>query len=372
MAREQQILAYLESVVYYGRSGFAAWVIRHLLYLLSSLYSASVKFYIFLVNSGIRKKHRLSKPVISIGNITVGGTGKTPVVQYTVRELLFLGARPAILSYGYGSALAGRYGVVSDRNNVILDASTGGDEPVMLAESLPGVPVIVCKHRHISGSKAVSDFDADILVLDDGFQVWKLHRDLDIVLLGADNLFDNGRTLPAGKLREPISSLYRAGCIIVTGCKDMDSRDHASSMINGAGISAPVFFSVYTPTTFKSLSDEISCKVDDLRNRKVFAVSSIGNPSSFENTLESTGVQIVGTHRFLDHHAYTIDDALEISSNAVATSADMIVTTMKDAVKLRQFVFDIPVYALDIELVLSDKEGFRKLISDTLKRSSGL
>lgn len=367
MPREQRMLAYLESVVYDNRSGPAAWLIRHLLSLLSSIYSASIKLYIFFFDSGIRKRHRLGRPVISIGNITVGGTGKTPVVQYVVRELLSVSKRPAILSYGYGSALAGRYGVVSDRDHVILDASMAGDEPVMLAESLPGCPVIVCRHRHISGKRAISEFDADVLVLDDGFQVWKLHRDLDIVLLAADNLFDNGRTLPAGKLREPISALKRVGCIIVTGCGDPEFRENAAERIRNSGVDSPIFYAEYIPQAFIELSSGRVHDSDILRGNRVLAVSSIGNPSSFEKTLESTGAQMVGTHKYPDHHMYTEDDVSEIMSDAISASADVIVTTMKDAVKLTEFLFDLPVYVLTIKVSLSDKDEFRELLTKIMR-----
>lgn len=369
MSREQRILAFLESVVYDKRPGFTACIVRGLLNALSSIYAASIRFYLFLFSAGIKKKYRLSKPVISIGNITVGGTGKTPVVKYVVKELLSLGAKPAVLSYGYGSALAGSYGVVSDRTHVILDASIGGDEPVMLAESLPGIPVIVCKHRHISGTKAITEYDADSLVLDDGFQVWKLYHDLDIVLLAADNLFDNGHTLPAGKLREPISSLQRAGCIIVTGCKDIESRDKVKSVIKDAGITVPLFFSEYAPSLLVLLNDNSAHAIDEIKGRKVFAVSSIGNPSSFEKTLESIDARLVGVSRYMDHHVYTKDNISDIESKALAASADMVVTTMKDAVKLRQFESSIPVFALEIKLSLSEKDQFRKLISNVIKQS---
>lgn len=369
MSREKQILTYLESVVYDKRPGFAAWFICCLLNSLSCIYAVSIKFYIFLFNSGIRKRHRLSKPVISIGNITVGGTGKTPVVQYIVRKLITLGANPAVLSYGYGGTLSGAYGVVSDAQHVILDASTAGDEPVMLAESLPRTPVIVCKHRHVSGNKAISEFDADVLILDDGFQVWKLYRDFDIVLLSADNLFDNRHTLPAGKLREPISSLYRAGCIIITGCKDANSRNQSASQIKEAGICIPIFFAEYVPTALILPGDGSKCTIEELKGKNVFAVSSIGNPLSFEKTLESIGTQIVGTLRYPDHHVYTQDDITDIRMKAITVSADMIITTMKDAVKLKRFAFDKPVFALEIEIALSNEDEFLELMSNAIKKS---
>lgn len=368
MPREQRMLGYLEDVVYGRRRGITASIVRALLGSFSCLYSVSIRFYLWLFDSGIRRKHRLNRPVISVGNITVGGTGKTPVVQYIARELLSLGCHPAVLSYGYGGALAGGFGVVSDKSGVLLNASTAGDEPVMLAESLPGVPVLVCKHRYISGRTAISDHGADALILDDGFQVWKLHRDLDIVLLSADGLFDNGRTLPAGRLREPVSSLNRAGCIIVTSCTDDNSQEMIKDRIRRLCAGVPVFFAAYRPDALIPLSGGRAEGVDALGRRRAFAVSSIGNPASFERTLEDSGAIIAGSLRYPDHYGYTRVDAARIMNDASDASADLIITTMKDAVKLRCFDIGMPAYSLGITLDLSDKDKFRRVICGIVGR----
>ncbi|MHB1001847.1 MAG: tetraacyldisaccharide 4'-kinase [Armatimonadota bacterium] len=362
MRPDQAVIKYLESVVYGDRGGLIAGIVRTLLRLLSVVYRAALGVYLFLFNSGIRNRHRLQVPVISIGNITAGGTGKTPMVQYLCRGLSSVGLHPAVLSYGYGGSLGGEFGIVSDKSNILLDAQTAGDEPVMLAQSLPGVPVLVCKHRDTSGKTAIENFGADVIVLDDGFQVWKLHRDADIVLLNAEKPFDNGYTLPAGLLREPVSALRRAGCIIVTGCSDTGVKDNLLSELERLRIRIPVFFSDYRPSAIISLDDDGVLPVEHIRGKRVFAVSSIGNPVSFERTLESTGAVTAGVRRYPDHYGYTSEDMMDICRCASDVSAEMIVTTEKDAVKLNSFDSRIPVMALRVEPELNDKKAFWQLI----------
>ncbi len=369
MPHSQRALKYLEDIVYKRNQSIFASFIRIILVLLSFVYIISIKIYMKLMDYGLLRKHRLNAPVISVGNITVGGTGKTPFVQYLAKTLLELGCKTAILSYGYGGKLKGEYGVVSDYDAILLDAAAAGDEPVMLAESLPGIPVIVSKHRHISGSKAIELFKSDVLLLDDGFQVWKLYRDLDIVLLNINNPFDNRHTLPAGKLREPVSALKKAGCVIVTGDFDERKFDEIRDTVHAISHDIPVISAEYAPDKIILLSDGSVHPIEYIQGKKVFAISSIGNPASFRNTLQLLKLEVVGIYEYIDHYSYTQSDVDTICSLAAAKSASFIITTTKDAVKLKNYNFTIPAAAVSIKMRISDEERLIRIIKKTVNKN---
>lgn len=356
-------IEFLESIVYGDRKDPLAVVTRGALAALSGIYRGAIWLYLLPFEMGLRRRKRLDTPVISVGNLTVGGTGKTPMVQYLCTGLSRRGWNPAVLSYGYGGSLRGRFGIVSDRTSVLLTPHETGDEPVMLAESMPGVPVLVCKDRGKSGRAAIQDFGADVLVLDDGFQVWKLHRDLDIVLINAGKPFDNGRTLPAGRLREPSIALRRADCIIATGVWEPDARKDTLARILRAAPAAPVYFGRFKPSAVASIADGSEHPVEVLRGKRVFALSSIARPDSFEKTLADADAEIVGRERFPDHHRYSGDDIDNISRRAVETDAEYIVTTGKDAVKLHGRRFAVPAMALHGELELDDEASLWELVA---------
>ena len=357
------VVGYLESIVYGGRRGPIAGALRFLLVLLSEVYKAALRLYLWPFEIGLRKKQRLSRPVVSVGNITVGGTGKTPTVQYLCRGMASRGWNPAVLSYGYGGSLGGRFGIVSDKSGVRLTPESAGDEPVMLAAGMPGIPVLVCKDRARSGRAAISDLGADVLLLDDGFQVWKLHRDLDSVLVGAAGPFDNGRTLPAGRLREPPTALKRADCIIAVGDCDPDSRENVLAEVRKRVPAMPVYFGRFSPSALVSLADRSELPVEAIRGRRVLALSAVANPASFEETLAAAGAVIVGGERLPDHHLYSGGDIERINESAVGNDAEFIVTTEKDAVKLGGRRFAAPIAALHIRLELDDEAGFWELVA---------
>lgn len=360
------VIEFLESIVYGNRRDVLSVSIRGILRGLSVVYRAGLWVYLLPFEIGLRRKHRLGRPVISIGNLTVGGTGKTPATQYLCKGLVNRGWNPAVLSYGYGGSLHGRFGVVSDKTGVLLTPDAAGDEPVMLASDMPGVPVLVCKHRTTSSRAAIRDAGADVLVLDDGFQVWKLHRDLDIVLVNAAKPFDNGRTLPAGRLREPLSALKRADCIIMMGdCGSVGVKSPIPPYPH-TPIQSPVFHGLYIPYAVRLLSDGSEMEVEAIRGMNILALSSIANPDSFEETLAATGAKIVGTERFPDHYLYSAKDIDNINKSAADSGADYIITTDKDAVKLTGYKFSVPIAALSVELALDDGESFWKLVEGKL------
>ena len=362
------IIKFLESVVYGNREGRLAQIVRRTLWILSGLYKLCLWGYRLPFRLKMRRRGRLNTPVISVGNLTLGGTGKTTAVRYLCNRLQSLGWRPSVLSYGYGGSLNGRFGIVSGKKGPVLKPEVAGDEPVMLASAMPGVPVIVCKNRSKSGKSAIKQFKSDLAVLDDGFQAWKLKRDLDIVLVSADNPFDNGKTLPAGKLRETPKALRRADCIMVTGVHKIERKEELLNLIRKY-TKAPVYFAWFKPTGMVTLSGDFHLGIDDLKERKVFALSSIANPLSFEQTLSRTGAEIVERERFPDHYMYSAEDAQRINWRAISDAVEFIVTTEKDAVKLKNHQFAVPVFTLKIDLDLDDEEGFWNLLNDRLGSS---
>jgi len=360
-----RLVKFLETVLYGERADAAAACARGVLRSLTAAYRALLWLSLMPYRVGLRKRQHLARPVISVGNLTVGGTGKSPTVQYLCRGLADIGCKPAILSYGYAGSLHGRFGIASDASGIRLTPDEAGDEPVMLAESLPGVPVLVGKDRARSGRVAIQDLGADILVLDDGFQVWNLHRDLDIVLINSTRPFDNGRTLPAGRLREPLTALKRANCVIATGrWKPKDAETMVETVRRST--SAPVFFGRFAPSAVVSLPERSEMPVEFMEGRKVFALSSIASPRSFEESLVESGAIILGRERLPDHHVYTPRDIARIGRDAMESGAEFIATTDKDAVKLDPAQLALPALLLRIRLNLEDENGFWDLVRRTV------
>lgn len=365
MSHNPRAVKFLESAIYGKRKDPAAACARVALLGLSWLFRGLLWLYRLPLETGIRKQYHLERPVVSVGNITLGGTGKSPTVDYLCRGLCDRGFRPAVLSLGYGGLLRGKLGVVSDQSEIKLTPEMAGDEPVMHANALPGVPVVVGKSRHKSGQTAIQELGADILVLDDGFQIWQLYRDLDIVLIDANNPFDNGNTLPAGRLREPLGGVSRADCIIAVGDWETGDRNDMMAKVR-EHTEAPVFFGRFVPSAAVPLKSKTEKPVETIRGRKVFALSSIANPAAFEKTLADAGAVICGRERLPDHHQYWAEDVAWISRDAMESGAEFIVTTDKDAVKLEEHDLALPSYSLRIRLELADERGFWDFVEQIL------
>ncbi|MDI6827015.1 MAG: tetraacyldisaccharide 4'-kinase [Armatimonadota bacterium] len=361
---------FLLGIVYGGRKDLFARLVRSGLLVLSWIYRLVIWLYLLPFYLRIRRKKRLCCPVISIGNLTVGGTGKTPAVRYVCDGLIARGYNPAVLSYGYGGCFQGRFAIVSDGKSVLLSAADAGDEPVMLANQLKGVPILVGKNRDITGRVAIRDFGVNVCVLDDGLQVWKLHRDIDIILVDGNNPFDNGKLLPAGRLREPPSVLRNARCILITGkLYDRSERDVANvvSKIKKVAPNAQIFVTGYKITHLMRLQDASYLDQKDIKGRKVFALSSIARPVSFEQSLERMGAIIVGNARFRDHYLYTKKDLEKICILAKRSGAEFLMTTEKDSVKLSPEI-EFPVVVVGIAMYLDDEEGFWSIITDCITK----
>ena len=325
------LMAYAQEVIAEpGRPGPAADVVRGFLRGCAGLYGAGLEFYIGAERVGLRRRDHLPIPVVSIGNLTVGGTGKTPMTQWLCRQLTARGLRVAVLSRGHGgTGTAVR--VVSETNGLLqTDAAETGDEPALLAQTLPGVPVLVGKDRRLSGREAMRRFALDILVLDDGFQYWQLARDLDIVLLDSRRPFDNGFPLPRGLLREPKRHLRRAGMIVFTraGRLSETERDALAAQIHELAPEAPVFWADHRAANLVPTGN-VSADTTPLTwlgSRSIVALSGIAQPASFRETLETYGASLTDHLVYDDHAVFGLADVERARRRVRETGAPLVVT----------------------------------------------
>lgn len=311
-----------------------------LLYPLIFFLALSARLYRWVVNLrnqlydlNILKQEKLPCKVISVGNITVGGTGKTPTVIMIARLLKRHGYRPAVLSRGYGGESKNPVNIVSDGHRVLMGYAAAGDEPVMIAKSIEGVPVLTGPKRILTGKTAVKKMGVNVLVLDDAFQHRSISRDIDLVLLNETMPFGNGKLLPRGPLREPPDALKRADIVILTGGKNDLSRD-VPPEISSLSV---VFKGCYKPTAILQGGTNRLFPPDYLADKNIFAFAGIGSPDVFQKTLASLGGKVTDFISFPDHHRYTKEEIEEIQRKFIQSGAETLVTTQKDFVKLEEF-----------------------------------
>lgn len=361
-------------VIYDRRHGRAAEVMATFLYGLSFLFSGVVQLRWYLYEHRILRNKPLGCLVVVVGNLTVGGTGKTPVVEKLARTLAERGRKVAILSRGYKSKkepLARKlwrklsHGsedppkIVSDGKTVLLDSDVAGDEPYMLARNLPGVVVLCDKNRVKAGSFAIRRFGCDTLILDDGFQYLPLKGRLNLLLVDKTNPFGNHHLLPRGILREPIKHLSRASYIFLT--KSDGVRDDALlELIRENNPKAEIIECAHKPQYLQLVGGDERLPLDALKGAKVGAFSGIASPESFESMLREFGAEIRYNQRFLDHHRFTRYEIERLYRKAGQAELDMIVTTEKDAVRLFEDIqAPVPLYYLRLEIdILSGEEDF--------------
>jgi tetraacyldisaccharide 4'-kinase len=313
-----------------------------------------------LYRQGIFKTHRLDCRVISVGNLTLGGTGKTPTVMMVADTLRRKGFKPAILSRGYGGQSGEFINVVNDGQQTLLSPEMAGDEPVMMAQRLKDVPVLTGRIRYETGKYAIEHFGVDVLILDDGYQHLPLHRDLNILLCDATRPFGNGVVFPAGQLREPLSAMSRADVICMTRCRE-DSQTDRVDECNHKQV--PVIKTGLRVQSVIELNSGKETGIETVQGQLVAAFCGIAHPLDFFHTLEQVPVQIANQNYFSDHHDYSTNDLIAIESRAKQAGAKCIVTTEKDAVKLKGHAFDMPVYAVRIALeVLEGQEEWNHLL----------
>jgi len=308
-----------------SQSGMVAALLKLLLAPVALLYGQALRVRGLLYQLGILTVRRLPCPVISIGNITVGGTGKTPTTILVAQELQQRGCRVAVLSRGYGGALEGTIAVVSDGQRLLLTPAQCGDEPCLLAGRLPGLGVVIGSDRYQAGLLALEQLKPDILLLDDGFQHIRLHRDLNILLLDAARPFGNGWTLPLGLLREPLAAIKRADMVIFTRCSLLQQ-------VVDPGVKW--CRSEHHLAGFNRLGDGKELTIDMVRNKRVSAFAGIADPPAFFESLRQLGIQLIATSALPDHEPYGPDRLAELDRFAAETAADWLVTTEKDGVKL--------------------------------------
>lgn len=347
---------------------------------LSHLFKGVVRIRHALYNHGIVRHHTLGCQVISIGNVTVGGTGKTPVVEVFARTLQKRGRKVAILSRGYKKEeppflqrLMDRLllkesrtppRVVSDGRDLLLDSAMGGDEPYMLASNLTDVAVLVDKDRVKSGRYAINRFGCDTLILDDGFQYLALRHHVEIVLVDCKNPFANGYMLPRGLLREDVRNLSKAHYLFITKCDGSDNSA-LKAELRKYNAKAEMIECTHRARYLKNIFTTTREELSFLDGKAVAALSGIAAPAGFERELEKLGAQLVHRVQFADHHRYTQQEIIEVINAAREKGASAIVTTEKDAVRFpRLDRCDLPVYFLrvDIEL-LSGTEDFNACIA---------
>jgi tetraacyldisaccharide 4'-kinase len=331
------------------------------LYLLSWFYQWALMVRLFLYRLGIFKREKLSCAVISIGNITVGGTGKTPLVQSLAQFLVEKGKKPVILSRGYKGRGKQRIQVLSGRGDTLPRWEETGDEPYLLAKKLMTVPVIVGKDRVYSGKYALRLFSPDVLLLDDGFQHFRLKRDIDIVVIDAQNGFGNGHVLPRGPLREPLRGLGRADLILLNKVTDSGDCYRLEREIRRRNATAPIFFSHYKAVGVSSLKEGEGYPPEFLKGRKVMALSGIANPRYFHFLLIQLGAEIVSELSFPDHHHYAPQDLIPIKEKSLGS--ELIITTEKDGVKLKEKTFEnLPLFVLEVALQVTREEEFKEYL----------
>lgn len=365
---------FVRDVLNGGDCGIGASLTRAALTPLALLYQGGLEAYLWAEKIGWRKRYHLPVPVIAIGNLSSGGTGKTPMAAYLASGLQQQGKRVVVLSRGHGGTNESRREarIVSDGKNLLLPPEEAGDEPVLLARLLPGIPVIVCRDRRVSGRLAVERFEPDVIVLDDALQYWQLHRDLDIVLLDARRPFENGYVLPRGLLREPPSHLQRAGIIVLTRADRADPGALAASReeIRNLSSEATLLNANHALDGWIRSIENLPRTLGYLTGSSALAFSGIADGEAFLESIRREGVQPIRHHDFGDHHGYTREDveALVAETQSLGNTA-VAVTTEKDLVKVGGMWPDTapPLYALRIGMRLSAPEEFWNRVNRVFK-----
>jgi tetraacyldisaccharide 4'-kinase len=375
-AWQEQFETFALEVIFGERRGKKAALLRGVLFGLSKVFLIIVKGRRWLYEARIIRDHPLGVQVITVGNLTVGGTGKTPVVEKFARVLTDQGRKVAILSRGYRSKpppLAQRWKnkllfqeevipprVVSDGKSLLLNSEDAGDEPYMLASNLKDVVVLTDKDRVKSGRYAIEQFGCDTLLLDDGFQYWKLAgRRRDIVLVDAQQPFGNEHLLPRGTLREPPEHIRRADTIFIT--KSDGETAGLRARIRKHNPSAGIIECVHWPLFFENVfNPEQREQIGWLKGKKVATLSGIAQPESFEQSLVQQGAELVYTKRFADHHRFNQQEILNTINRAKKRRADVILTTQKDAVRFPKIDRrDLPIFYMRVEIkILSGAKDF--------------
>jgi tetraacyldisaccharide 4'-kinase len=378
---EENLEEYFLDIVENRRRGKSATAMRAFLRSLSFIFGGVVRFRVWLYTQRILRPHTLGCQVVSVGNLTMGGTGKTPVVEIFARSLAQQGRKVAILSRGYKKEklpfrerLINKFTfkqdsipprIVSNGKRLLLDSRMAGDEPYMLASNLRDVCVLVDKDRVKSGQYAIKHFGCDTLILDDGFQYMRLKHRLDIVLVDSTNPFGKAQTvLPRGILREPIRNIKRAGFIFITKSNGDGSRV-LRNKLRSLNPTAEISECRHCPRYLQNVYTGQQETLEFLEGLPVVAVSGIAVPQGFENELTKRGATVLHHKTYADHHRYHQQEIIDLINLSLERGAKAIITTEKDAVRLPHIErLDVPIYYLRVEIeMLSGHEEFDEWVS---------
>jgi tetraacyldisaccharide 4'-kinase len=370
----------MTDILYERRRSLGTSIACPILHCLSVPFRIATALRRFLYAQRILHSQYLGCPVISVGNLTVGGTGKTPFVELLARELSRRGRSVAILSRGYRSrpepfwrrtmrAITHGDGApprtVSDGKSVLLGSDVAGDEPHMLAKNLPGVAVVTDRNRVLAGKFAIDHFGCDTLILDDGFQHLRLKAQLNLLLIDSTNPFGSGHLLPRGILREPPQQMRRATHIFLTKSDGTESRELENFIKKYKSPRAPIIVCCHSPKHLREVHGaEDTVPLAALAGRRVATFSGIAVPESFERFLEGEGAIVVHRRHFPDHYRFQEEDLEKIFAAAVARGAEWVLTTEKDSVRLNpNQYYPLPTYFLRVEIeILRGEEDFQELL----------
>ncbi len=325
---------------------FLFFILRPLGY----VYSLSMYIRSYLFTSEYINSEKINVPVISVGNLTMGGSGKTPVVIYLAQLLNSLGIKSAVISRGYKGKANNSVNIVSDGKNILLSSENAGDEPRMIAELLPGTVVLTGRKRVEPSRYAVQQYNCDAIILDDGFQHIALQRDIDIVLFNGSELYNHFNVFPGGMLRESYSALSRASCVCITGSK-LGSAKNVKNFTSFLTKRFPLLPIFQLEIQVKGLRDCAGKKYRlDFITEHVVAFCGIASPDRFKKTLTSLSIELSEFLTYPDHMKYSAEKIHQLEKAALTHGAKYLVTTEKDLVKLRNFECNIPILALSVEI----------------------
>ena len=326
---------------------------------LSILFRAIIAIRNYLYDANRLKARTLPCKVISIGNITTGGSGKTPTVEFLSLYLKSLGKNVGIISRGYGRTSKNTK-IVTDGINKPTSWESCGDEAFLLANKLDNIPIIVGKSKYDSGLKMATEFNTDVIIIDDGFQHRSLHRDLDIVLVNSKDTKKDHRPFPLGKLRENLSNLKRADLIIYTKSNIHNISDYLINTLNHIKINKIKSAIDIGDKLIDSNNKEAT--IDIIRSKNVFLLSGVGDNEGFKKTVEKAGCNILGHKKFIDHYNYKAKDIKTVHREAIKVDAKYLITTEKDIIKMKDFEFELPLYAIKMKLAFHPEDEMKNKI----------
>ncbi|CAB5084922.1 Tetraacyldisaccharide 4'-kinase (EC [Olavius algarvensis associated proteobacterium Delta 3] len=370
----------IESVMT-GPAAAPAISLAGFLSVLGTVYGGMTKLRAGAYGRGYLSVRRLPCRVVSVGNLVLGGAGKTPMTIYLAQQLQSMGFRTAVVSRGYGGRAERTGGIVSNGDRLLMGSADAGDEPYMMARILRGVPVLVGRDRYLAGKAAVGAFSPEVIILDDAFQHLRLYRDIDLLLLDASNPFGNGHHFPRGMLREPISGLSRADAVVMTRWPG-DIPPVPSTGVPACRKGSqrlPLFHTAHVPHIRRMDPGRTSRDIPTIQDAAadaspavVFAFSAIARNSDFVNSLNSAGYTVMGTRFFPDHHRYSEGEIRGIIEAAKGVNAGMLATTEKDIARIGAGIrWPIPLIVAGVTISFGcQAEAFHRFILDKLGSSS--